>query len=708
MIFMTTPTNGAESQSIISVLLGEIFLKGNRSEIIAAILVMAVVISMILPLPTWLLDILIAINISISCLLIVLVMQLKESIHLSTFPALLLITTLFRVSINVASTRQILLEGEAGHIIEAFGEVVVGGNIVVGLVVFIILTLVQFLVITKGSERVAEVGARFTLDAMPGKQLAIDIEVKAGNISTEEAQARRSKLATESQFFGAMDGALKFVKGDAIAGILITLTNLIGGIIIGITQRQMSAGDAGRLYSILSIGDALVAQIPALLTSITAGLLITRISGVTERDSGHMGRQITQQITFYPKAWITASVAMAAFGLVPGMPWPVFFTLSAGSLVYGFVLLKNESKKKNESIKPKYSDFDEIREFQPVLPFLIRFKSTQEDLEARLNLVLLARRTRNNLVLNYGLVSPAIETQSDVDIADAEAEFCHNEVRVFKMDIPCGHRVASCSSIELTCLGVEPMHTEPHPWHQEKSLVWLPQGLQSVLDERGIYHISDWELVEARIESTLFRLAPKHFGVDQASKLLQWLSSEHPELAKEFERIVPIQRFSDVLQRLLLERVGIRNVIRIVEILIEWGQKERDPAVLVECVRNGISREIANNNAEDLTLSGLLFDPATEERIRSSIRQTAFGDYLALEPEYMDNLKDSLYDILKAVSEKKRKVILTAPDIRSHVRSLIADKFDHIAVMSMPEVPSDFKVHVLGVINGEDASPSIA
>ena len=679
----------------------ELFLKGNRSEIIGAILVMAIVISMILPLPTWLLDILIAINISIACLLLVLVMQVKDSIHLSTFPALLLITTLFRVSINVASTRQILLEGNAGHIIEAFGEVVVGGNIVVGLVVFIILTLVQFLVITKGSERVAEVGARFTLDAMPGKQLAIDIEVKSGNISSEDAQARRNRLATESQFFGAMDGALKFVKGDAIAGILITLTNLIGGMVIGITQRGMSAGDAGHLYSILSIGDALVAQIPALLTSITAGLLITRISGVTERDSGHIGRQITQQITFYPKAWMTASIAIAAFGLVPGMPWPVFFVLSVGSLTYGFFLLKADSKKALDNKQPQYTDFDEIREFRPILPFLIKFKAGQTDIEANVNLIRLARRVRNNLVLKYGLVSPAIETQSDIDLQDAEAEFCHNEVCVFKIKLPRGYQVASCSITDIDAIDIQTIHTEPHPWRQDTSLVWLPEDTGARLDELGIHYISDWELMEQKIESLLFKLAPKHFGVEQASKLLKWLSSVHPELAKELERIVPTQRLADVLQRLLAERVGIRNVTRIIELLIEWGQKERDPAVLTECVRNGIAREIANTNADEFVLASILLDPVVEDHIRESIRQTAFGDYVALEHDYLEHLKDSLFDILKETTDRSRKVILTAPDIRLHVRGLFLEKFDDIAVMSVPEVPPDFKIQVLGVVNVE-------
>lgn len=689
----------------IYMLIREVFLKDNRSGIVGATFVLMVVIFMIMPAPVWLLDVMIAINIAASCFLLILVMQIKHSVDMSTFPVVLLIATLFRVSINVSSTRQILLEGNAGDIIEAFGEVVIGGSIVVGLVIFFILTTVLFLVITKGSERVAEVGARFTLDAMPGKQLAIDIDARNGNISAEEAQLRRSLLAKESQFFGAMDGALKFVKGDAIAGILITLTNLIGGMVIGITQRQMSAGEAAQLYTVLSIGDALVAQIPALLTSISAGILITRISGVSEQDSGHVGRQITQQVTDYPKAWVTASISIAAFGLLPGMPWYVFFVLSAGSLLCGISLLRKEAKEANQPpSQPKYTDFDEIREFRPVFPFLLRFKSTQEDLETRVDLIRIARRTRNNLVLIYGLVSPPIETRSGVDLIDSEADFCHNEVQVLKIDIPRGYRVASCRVADIEAMDVQPIQSRPHPWHQEKFLFWLPKDLQLTLDERGIYNISDSEYVEKQFESALFRLAPRHFGIEQTSRLMRWLSSEYPEVGKELERVIPIPRFADVLQRLLLEKVSIRNILRISEILIEWGQKERDPVVLVECVRNGISREIANANGPNLVLSSLLIEGSTEERLRSSIRQTAFGDFLDLEVEYTDRLKDSLHDALMNTSEGELKVVLTAPDIRLHVRNMIADKFDEIAVMSLPEVPPDFKVHVLGVISGESSS----
>jgi type III secretion protein V len=275
------------------------------------------------------------------------------------------------------------------------------------------------------------------------------------------------------------------------------------------------------------------------------------------------------------------------------------------------------------------------------------------------------------------------------------------------MNLPCGHRVASCKSADIQAIGVQAIRIDPHQWHQEKSLFWLPKDTHSKLDELEIYHISDWEYLEKKFESALFQLAPIHFGVEQASKLMRWLASEYPEVAKELERILPVQRFADVMQRLLLERVSIRNIVRISEILIEWGQKERDPIVLVECVRNGISREIASAHCRNLVLSATLVDPSTEDRIRASIRQTAFGDFLSLESDYIEKIKDSLHDALKNSNEWEPQIILTAPDIRLHMRKLFGDKFDHIAVMSLPEVPPDFKVHVLGVISGESPSLSI-
>ncbi|EPM92553.1 type III secretion protein HrcV, partial [Pseudomonas syringae pv. actinidiae ICMP 19070] len=298
----------------------------RRSEVVGAFFVIAIVFMMITPLPTGLVDVLIAVNICISCLLIMLAMHLPRPLAFSTFPAVLLLTTMFRLALSISTTRLILLNQDAGHIVEAFGQFVVGGNLAVGLVIFLILTVVNFLVITKGSERVAEVGARFTLDAMPGKQMSIDSDLRANLISVYEARNRRSELNKESQLFGAMDGAMKFVNGDAIASLIIVAINMIGGISIGVVQHGMTAGDALQLYTVLTIGDGLIAQIPALLISVTCGMIITRVPNTEAGVEANIGREIAEQITSQPKAWIIAAVAMLGFAALPGMPTGVFIT----------------------------------------------------------------------------------------------------------------------------------------------------------------------------------------------------------------------------------------------------------------------------------------------------------------------------------------------------------------------------------------------
>lgn len=314
----------------------------QRAEVLGAVVVMAIVFIFIVPLPTWLVDILIALNICISCLLIVLALYLPGPLAFSSFPSILLLTTMFRLALSIATTRLILLEQDAGDIVEAFGNFVVGGNLAVGMVIFLILTLVNFLVITKGSERVAEVAARFSLDAMPGKQMSIDSDLRAGLIDGAQARDKREQLSRESQLFGAMDGAMKFVKGDAIAGLIIVVVNLLGGFSTGMFQHGLSASDSMALYSVLTIGDGLIAQIPALLISLTAGMIITRVAPEGRRGISNMGAEIARQMTSEPKSWVIASVGMLAFAVVPGMPTGVFILISliTGTLGYYLTLIR--------------------------------------------------------------------------------------------------------------------------------------------------------------------------------------------------------------------------------------------------------------------------------------------------------------------------------------------------------------------------------
>lgn len=689
-----------------SAIIEQLVPKGGRADVAAAAIVVAIVLAMLLPLPVWLLDILIAINMCSACLMIVLVMQSKNSVSLSAFPTMLLITTLFRVSLSIASTRLILLEGEAGHIIEAFGEVVVGGNLVVGLVVFLILTVVQFLVITKGSERVAEVGARFTLDAMPGKQLAIDMEFKGGSITADEARRRRAFLGQESQFFGSMDGAMKFVKGDAIAGIIIMLTNMIGGLAIGMLQRGMSGAEAMKLYSILTIGDGLVAQIPALLMSLTAGLLVTRVASA-EEGGRNIGKEVTAQLISQPKAWVTASFAMLVFGLLPGMPSVVFGLLASCSMALGLTVIYRQLKKDKKTEAEMADEVPELREFEVVRHFLVRIASNVDSVRAS-HIINLARQTRNELVASYGMVTPPIFAEIGISMADGDFEFCHDEVRVFSSRLHADLLTTSCESQHIQKLGLPPECIEDLAEWGGRVRVWLTREQADVLNLPAGDVQGYWEYVHKLFRSAIVKAGPRYCGIEQAQKLSRWIASRTPDLAKELERTVPVARLADVIQRLLSEQVSIRNMGVITETLVEWGQRERDPAVLYECIRAALSREICDAHATNKELKALMLAAELETLIRSAVRQTSYGDLLALDVEVTELLVDEFAAALATVPAQQTSVVLCPQDLRPHVRRLLRDRFNELPVLSMTEVPPDYRVKVLCVVRVPEAVESPA
>ena len=673
--------------------------RGGRADVVAVVIVLAIVIAMILPVPVWLLDVLIAINVCTAALMVVVVMQIKDSVSLSAFPTLVLITTLFRVSINVASTRLTLLEGEAGHIIEAFGAVVVGGNLVVGLVVFLILTVIQFLVITKGSERVAEVGARFTLDAMPGKQLAIDIELKAGTLTAEQARTRRAQLSQESQFFGAMDGAMKFVKGDAIAGIIITITNLLGGFLIGVVQKGMTAGQSMHVYAILSIGDALVAQLPALMMSLTAGLLITRVANSDSEDGPrNMGKELASQLMSKPKSWVTASAAMMAFGFIPGMPTAIFLGLGAGALTFGLKTIRKEISDQQKTDAAKDSEVIELREFNVIRPFVIRFGSHLQDLTAAQKVLDLARNVRNDLVTRYALVAPAIDVEYGVILNDADFEFCHDEVRVLAMCIEEHLSVVDALPSVWQELDITPERVESALHHVRYRRAWVIYEDAQRLSQEGYVVKTYMDYLSEQIRETLHMVGPAYVGIDQVQKMSKWLSMSYPDLAKEVERAIPPLRVADIFQRLLRERVSLRNLWRIYETLADWTQRERDPLVLCECIRSVLGREICNVYAVQRTLHAFTLEYELEDAIRGAVRQTSYGDLLTLDEASMDFVLNSFaeqFEVAVAQGEYQ-PVILCQQDIRVHVLKFFSGKRSYVPVISFGEVPPDFKIRVLG------------
>ncbi|WP_297835063.1 type III secretion system export apparatus subunit SctV [Pseudomonas sp.] len=672
----------------------------RRSEIVGAFVVIAIVFMMITPLPTGLVDVLIAINICISCLLIMLAMHLPRPLAFSTFPAVLLLTTMFRLALSISTTRLILLNQDAGHIVEAFGQFVVGGNLAVGLVIFLILTVVNFLVITKGSERVAEVGARFTLDAMPGKQMSIDSDLRANLISVFEARIRRSELGKESQLFGAMDGAMKFVNGDAIASLIIVAINMIGGIAIGVMQHNMSAGDALQLYTVLTIGDGLIAQIPALLISVTCGMIITRVPNGDPNVEANIGREIAEQITSQPKAWIISAVAMLGFAALPGMPTGVFVTIAVICGGGGLLQLQRAKPKAPQeapvNVAPEDNGREDLRTFTPSRQFLLQFHPQQNKEQIRA-LVSEIRQKRNRLVVQYGLTLPSFIIETAAHLQLDEFRFSVYEVPMVKATFTRTHVAIDVSTLD----DAEFEFALPGGAdRQEAQWLWMPVDAAE-LQDGALESVSANTLIIERMERALQACGPQFIGLQESKAILGWLETEQPELAQEMQRVLPLSRFSAVLQRLASECVPLRAIRVIAETLIEYGQHEREITVLADYVRIALKSVIYHQYCGTDGLLVWLMTPESEGILRDSLRQTQTETFFALSNESGVQLVQQLR-IAFPLRSAERAVLLVAQDLRSPLRSLLQEEFHHVPVLSFAEISNAAQVKVLGRFDLED------
>lgn len=668
----------------------------RRAEVLGAVVVMAIVFIFIVPLPTWLVDILIALNICISCLLIVLALYLPGPLAFSSFPSILLLTTMFRLALSIATTRLILLEQDAGDIVEAFGNFVVGGNLAVGLVIFMILTIVNFLVITKGSERVAEVAARFSLDAMPGKQMSIDSDLRAGLIDGEQARDKREQLSRESQLFGAMDGAMKFVKGDAIAGLIIVVINLLGGFSTGMFQHGMSAADSMALYSVLTIGDGLIAQIPALLISLTAGMIITRVApSGRSKGANNMGAEIARQMTSEPKSWMIASVGMLAFAALPGMPTLVFILIAlvTGSLGYYLMHQRKQQEQPEGStaqvIAPEKNGNEDLRGFDPSRPYLMQFPTALQGSPIEVELVHGIRQKRNGLVANFGLTLPSFEIEYVASLAEDEFRFCVHEVPVLKATL--GQRLA----VERSALADEPDDgLKGDPARDEQDWLWLACD-HPVLENEHLERFTAHSLILERMTRAMMISGPLFLGIQESKSILSWLEFNQPELVQELQRIMPLSRFSAVLQRLASEGVPLRAVRLIVEALIEYGQHEREPDALADYARIALKSQIFHQYSEAEGLHAWLMSPQAENILREALRQTQTGVFFSLDNDSSAILVSLLKQAFPARA-KHKSVLLVAQDLRSPLRTLLLEEFNHVPVLSFAELGSSSKVKVLG------------
>jgi type III secretion protein V len=644
----------------------------QHGDLVLAGVVVAIVAMMIVPLPTALLDLLLSINIAAAVTVLLVSLYVGDATRIATFPTLLLITTLFRLALEVSATRLVLLRADAGEVIRAFGNFVVAGNLVVGAVIFVILTIVQFIVISKGSERVAEVAARFTLDAMPGKQMSIDAELRAGHIDHVEARRRRAALARESQLFGAMDGAMKFVKGDAVAGIIVLLVNVVGGLVIGVLQRGMDPAVAARTYTILTIGEGLVAQIPALLISTAAGIIVTRVASEDEGGQGLLGRDIGRQVLAQPKALAIAAALLGLLAVVPGLPALPFLVLAAGLGTVAWRLLR----------APGEAGVD--GELDAAAPSVDGA----------------ATRARADAPLPPPVLTPiAVEVSADLGARLGSADPKANGVFTTETVPFIRERLFAELGIPLPTVRLR----AGAPGLAGGAYVLR---LNEVPLARGEVAPDDARTAAAQVGDAILALMRRYghelVGVQETQVLLDSLERTHPALVREVvPKLVSPILLAEVLRRLVEEGVSLRNLRDILGALAEWAPHERDAVTLVEHVRGALRRTITFQHAGGGVLTAFMLDALIEDTIRDAIHRTPTGSYLALEPQLSRDIVTAVGRALgpAGTGAPSGTVLLTNAEIRRYVRRLVETEHPDLPVLSYQELAPEAQIRPVGRIS---------
>lgn len=682
---------------------------GGKNDLILATLLVSIIGLIILPIPTPLVDVLIALNMALSTVLLMTSIYLKSPLEFSSFPGVLLITTLFRLAISITTTRLILLQADAGEIVYTFGNFVVGGNLVVGVVIFLIITIVQFLVITKGSERVAEVSARFSLDGMPGKQMSIDADLRAGSIEMEEAQRRREMVTKESQLFGSMDGAMKFVKGDAIAGLIIIFVNITAGVAIG-TGQGMSSGEALELYAILTIGDGLISQIPALLISITAGIIVTRVSNEDAKD---LGNEIATQLAGKPKALAVGGALMLGFALIPGFPTPIFLGLAALSGGGGYWLMRRADKQKEaeeggdipamaaaaDKSGESKSRLDQQEEFTQTLPLIIDVPTAIKKVLNTSNLNTELLKVRKALYMDLGVPFPGIHLRFNDAMTENTYSILLQEVPVANGQFRPGSFFVRESSDHLDMLEI-PYETGDSFLPSLDSL-WVTEKQKAKLERNDINFMDPSKIMTYHLAHVLKKYAEDFIGIQESRYLLEKMEGNFGELIKEVQRLLPVNKVTEIFQRLVSEDISIRNLRAILQSLVVWGHKEKEVVQLTEYVRSSLKRYISYkySNGKNM-LPVYLLDQDVEDTIRAGIRQTSAGSYLALDPSTSAQFVETVKNTVGKIGHLEHKpVLITSMDIRRYVRKLIELEVYDLAVLSHQELTEEITVQPLGRIS---------
>ncbi|MGY0612620.1 type III secretion system export apparatus subunit SctV [Luteimonas sp. A501] len=656
------------------------------SDIVLAVAAVLIISVMILPLPLVVIDALVAVNISIGFGLLLLAIYIPTPVAFSSFPSVLLLTTLFRLALSIAITRSILLDAEGGHIVETFGSLVAGGNLVVGLVVFMIITVVQFIVIAKGAERVAEVSARFTLDAMPGKQLSIDSDLRSGLIDKDEARSKRRLLESESQLHGALDGAMKFVKGDAIAGIVIIIINLLGGLAIGVMQRDMALADATHTYSILTIGDGLVSQIPAILATIAAGLVVTRTTG--EVDDKHLGAAIGRQVSGQPRVMLITGILALLMMLVPGFPKLVFLALgltligmSAWRYRHGFQILRRAFRVPEGEVAE--ADLPaQLDDLAPPAPLQLDLSPDlapmQDALLSRVSAMAQGMRDE------FGVPVPAPKLRLVGGLGEGGYR-----LSAFGARLASGQLRTDAAFRRAAVAGDGGRQAGFFPAMPGE---WVAAGTEGALGAE--------DLLAAHARGALQRRLGGFIGIQETANLFARMQRDYPDLVKEMLRVVAPQRVADVLRRLAEEGVPIRNLRDVFEAITDVGGREKDVVLLTEYVRVALKREIAERHADaERTLHVLLIHPELEDKLRQSVRVAGGASQLAISPELAARLGSEVRAHLARQSAGVRPALLCSLDVRRHLRKLMEVDFFEVPVLSYQELAPDLRIVQAGQVN---------
>ncbi|MFC0188879.1 flagellar biosynthesis protein FlhA [Fictibacillus aquaticus] len=672
----------------------------DLTVLIGVILILAM---LIIPLPPWMLDFLIIINISLALLIILIAMNTIEPLQFSIFPSLLLLVTLFRLGLNVSTTRSILSNGEAGDVVHTFGEFVVQGNILVGIVIFFILVIIQFIVITKGSERVSEVAARFTLDAMPGKQMSIDADLNAGMISDLEAKDRRKTVEREADFYGAMDGASKFVKGDAIAGIIIVILNMVFGIIIGMMQMDLSFVESAETFTRLTIGDGLVSQIPALIISTATGIIVTRAAS-----EGNLGFDVSRQLLAFPKLLIVASVTIVMLGLFT--PINDFFTLSIGGLIAfgGYTLLKAESRQKVlEDVMDEDQQTEQMKSPESVVSLL---QVDPVEFEFGYSLIPLADASqggdlldrvvmiRRQIALELGMIVPVVRIRDNIQLQPNEYRIKIKGSEVARGELLLDHYLSMSPGVEdeeITGIStIEPAFGLP--------ALWIPESMKEKAEYSGYTVVDPPSVVSTHLTEVIKKHAHELIGRQETRQLIEHLKESYPALVEEVTPdALSTGEIQKVLSRLLKEKISIRNLPVIFETLADFSRMTKDTDLLTEYVRQSLSRQISHHfSVGDEPLKVITLGGSVEKRIAEHVQQTEHGNYLSLDPQDSQSIYDSITkELEQSRSFEQTPVILCSPAVRMYVRQLIERYLPEIAVLSYNELEPDIEVQSVGVVN---------